>query len=83
MSNPLLPVDNPEVEKDTPVSDPPPGKDIQDGSKSSRQPVKCLIEAMTAEMSASTLHDVECEIFCLSAMFPKVESPNLEDNPLL
>ena len=71
------------MEKDTPVSDFPPGKDIQDGSKSSRQPVKRLIEAMTAEMSASTSHDVEGEIFCLSAMFPKGGSPDLEDNPLL
>ena len=40
ISDPLPPADNPEVEKDTPVSNPPPGKDIQDGSKSSRQPVK-------------------------------------------
>ena len=38
---------------------------------------------MTAEMSASTSHDVEGEIFCLSAMFPKGESPDLEDNSLL
>ena len=58
-SDPLPPADNPEVEKDTPVRDPPPGKDIPDGSKSTRQPVKRLIEAMTSEMSASTSHDVE------------------------
>ena len=45
--------------------------------------MKRLIEAMTAEMSASTSHDVEGKIFCLSAMFPKGESPDLEDNPLL
>ena len=73
MSDPLPPADNPEVEKDKPVSDPPPGKDIQDGSKSSRQPVKRLIEAMLAEISASTSHDVEGKNFCLSAMFPKGE----------
>ena len=41
------------------------------------------MEAMTAEMSPSTSHDVEGEIFCLSDMFPKGESPDLEDNPLL
>ena len=70
-SDPLPPADNPEVEKDTSVSNPPLGKDIKDGSKSLRQPVKRLIKAMTAEMSASTSHDVEGEIFCLSAMFPK------------
>ena len=45
--------------------------------------MKCLIEAMREEMSASTSHDVEGEIFCLSAMFPKGELPDLEDNPLL
>ena len=45
--------------------------------------MKRLIEAMTAEMSASTSHDVEGKIFCLSAMFPKGESHDLEDNPLL
>ena len=45
--------------------------------------MKRLIETMTAEMSALTSHDVEGEIFCLSAMFSKGESPNLEDNPLL
>ena len=83
MSDPLPSADNSEVEKDTRVSDPPPGKDIQDGSKSSRQPVKRLIEAMTADTSASTSHDVEGKIFCLSAMFPKGESPDLEENPLL
>ena len=81
--DPLPSADNPEMEKDTPVSDTPPGKDIQDGSKSTRQPVKRLIEAMMEEMSASTSHDVEDEIFCLSAMFPKGESLDLEDNPLL
>ena len=45
--------------------------------------MKRLIEAMTENMSASISHDVEGEIFCLSAMFPKGESPDLEDNPLL
>ena len=73
ISDPLPPADNPEVEKDTPVSNTPPGKDIQDGSKSTRQPVKRHIEAMTAEMSALISHDVEDEIFCLSTMFPKGE----------
>ena len=82
-SDSLLPEDNPEVEKDTPVSYPPPGKYIQDGLKSLRQPVMRLIEYMTAEMSASTSHDVEGEFFFLGAMFPKGESPDLEDNPLL
>ena len=82
-SDHLPPADNSEAEKDTPVSDPSAGKYIQDGSKNSRQPVKRLIEAMTEEMSASTSHDVEGEIFCLSAMFPKGESTDLEYNPIM
>ena len=45
--------------------------------------MKRLIEAMKAEISASTSHDVEGKIFCLSAMFPKGESPDLEENLLL
>ena len=45
--------------------------------------MKCLVEAMTAEMSTSTSHDVEGKIFCLGAMFTKGESPDLEDNLLL
>ena len=83
MSDPLPPADNPEVEKDTPLSDTPPGKDIQVGSKILRQLVKRLIEAMTAEISASTSHNVEGKIFSLSSMFPIGESPDLEYNPLL
>ena len=41
-----------------------------------------LIEAMTTDIKAKTSHDVEGEIFCLSAMFLK-EDPIGQEYPLL
>jgi hypothetical protein len=43
------------------------------------QPVKCLIEAMMAEVKTLTAKGIEGKIFCLEAMFPVQMT---DENPL-
>ena len=54
-------------------------------TRRTRKPVERLIEAMLAETSARTASDVEGEIFCLEALFPRDGNfpQNERQNPLL